>query len=248
ALGLCFLASLRWADRLAGLRFYQLLVAGHLLVAVAPYAGAGRLEGFWQYNRFLFLRYLLASLYSFVLWVGLAVALGALNQLFGLKVPGEAYGHLAAVLAFAFHPWFFLAGLPRDYAALDQLDDYPIGLKVFPQFVLMPLVVAYLAILTAYLGKVIITRTWPSGWIGYLVSCVSSAGVLALLLVHPIRQRADSRWVDAYGRWWFVALVPSLVMLLLATGKRVGQYGITEPRYFLLTLALWLLGLSLLYG
>ncbi len=51
-----------------------------------------------------------------------------------------------------------------------------------------------------------------------------------------------------YGRWWFVAILPSLVMLVMAVGKRLGQYGITEPRYFLLVLALWMLGLSLYYG
>jgi hypothetical protein len=108
--------------------------------------------------------------------------------------------------------------------------------------------VIYLAILTAYLGKVIVTRIWPNGWIGYLVSGVSATGVLALLLVHPLRERADSRWVDGYGRWWFVALLPSLGMLLAAVAQRIGQYGVTEPRYFLLVLALWLSGLAVFYG
>src|SRR5688572_30329330 len=55
-------------------------------------------------------------------------------------------------------------------------------------------------------------------------------------------------WVNGYGRWWFVALLPSLAMLLVAIAKRVGQYGVTEQRYFLLVLALWLLGLALYYG
>src|ERR1041385_2447756 len=165
-----------------------------------------------------------------------------------MKVPGETYFKLWAIMAFGFHPWFFLAGVPRSFAALDTLDDYPAGLKVFTQFVLMPLVAVYLVILTAYLGKIIITRTWPGGWIGYLVSSVSTVGVLALLLVHPIRERADSRWVNWYGRWWLVAFLRSLAMLLMAIGKRLEQYGVTEPRYFLLVLALWMLGLSLYYG
>jgi uncharacterized protein DUF4153 len=248
ALVVLYRVSLGWTDKLAFLRFTQLLLAGHLLVAVAPYLSKGGQRGFWQYNRFLFLRYLVAAFYAVVLWIGLAVALGALDKLFGADVPGEAYARLWAVLAFGFHPWFFLSGMPRDYQKLDELEDYPQGLKVFTQFVLMPLVAIYLVILTAYLAKVIVTRTWPSGWIGYLVSSVSVTGVLALLLVHPIRERADSRWVNAYGRWLFVALLPALVMLLLAIGKRVDQYGITEPRYFLLLLALWMLGLSLYYG
>src|ERR1041385_192403 len=252
-LALLYRASNQWTDQTSFLRFAQLQLIAHLLVAVGPYSIGRRevdrrLEGFWQYNRFLFLRYLVAAFYAAVLWIGLSVALGALDKLFGMKVPGETYFKLLAIMAFGFHPWFFLAGVPRSFAALDTLDDYPAGLKVFTQFVLMPLVAVYLVILTAYLGKIIITRTWPGGWIGYLVSSVSTVGVLALLLVHPIRERADSRWVNWYGRWWFVAILPSLAMLLMASGKRLEQYGVTEPRYFLLVLALWMLGLSLYYG
>jgi hypothetical protein len=250
ALGLILLyrVSLGWTDQLAVLRFVQLLVAAHLLAAVAPYLTASHLDGFWQFNRFLLLRFLIAAFYAAVLWAGLALALGALDKLFGVHVPGEAYAKLWAILAFGFHPWFFLSGVPRDYDALETLQDYPLGLKVFTQFVLMPLVGVYLLILSAYLIKVILTQTWPNGWIGYLVSGVSATGVLALLLVHPLRERADSRWVNGYGRWWFVAILPSLGMLLVAIGKRIGQYGITEPRYFLLVLTLWLTGLALYYG
>jgi hypothetical protein len=37
-------------------------------------------------------------------------------------------------------------------------------------------------------------------------------------------------------------------MLLLAVGQRIGQYGITEKRYFLLVLALWLGGIAVFYA
>ena len=183
-----------------------------------------------------------------MLWIGLAIALAALDKLLGLPVRREWYPDLLVILAFAVHPWFVLAGVPADFDRLETLDDYPLGLKVFAQYVLIPLVSVYLVILTAYLGRVIVTRAWPSGWIGWLVSSVSAAGVLALLLVHPARDRADSRWVDQFGRWFFVALLPSLGMLLVAAGKRIGQYGVTEPRYFLVVLAVWMLGLALYYG
>src|ERR1044071_9313990 len=174
ALGLLFNASLEWTDQTAFYRFAQLVLIAHLLVAVGPYAWGRReadqrLAGFWQYNRFLFLRYLIAGFYAAVLWVGLVIALAAVDKLFGVHIPGEDYAKLWAVFAFGFHPWFFLAGVPRDFAELDTLEDYPLGLKVFTQFVLMPLVAVYLVILTAYLGKVVLTRTWPSGWIGYQI-------------------------------------------------------------------------------
>ncbi len=245
---LLYRSALSWPDPLLFLRFTQLLVAAHLLVAVLPYARSGSVAGFWQYNRSLLLRFLIGAVYATVLWGGLAIALVAIERLLGIHVRRELYPDLLVILAFAVHPWFVLAGVPGDFARLDTVDDYPLGLKVFAQFVLIPLVSVYLVILTIYLGRVIITRTWPSGWIGWLVSSVSTAGVLALLLVHPARDREDSRWVNGYGRWFFVALLPSLGMLLMAAGKRIGQYGVTEPRYFLVVLGLWMIGLAIYYG
>lgn len=250
ALGLAivFAQSLAWTDTMAVLRFVQLLLATHLAAAVAPFLAGDELQGLWQYNRILLLRWILASIYAAALWAGLCIAVLALDKLLGVSLPEATYPRLFVVLSFAFHPWFFLAGVPRDLAALERLEEYPGGLKIFTQMVLMPLVAVYLVILTLYLGKVVATRTWPSGWIGFLVSSVSAVGVLALLLVHPLRTRQDSRWVNWYGRWFFAALLPSLGMLLLAVGKRIGQYGFTEPRYFLLVLALWLLVLALYYA
>jgi hypothetical protein len=248
ALALFWLLSSGWSDTLIFTRWVHLAVAFHLLVAFLPFVGYPTRHGFWQYNRTLFLRFLLAALYAAVLFAGLAIALVALDNLFGIHVDGEAYGHLWVLLAFVFDPWFFLGSLPRDIGALEERTDYPIGLKVFAQFVLIPVVSVYVMILTAYLVRVLVTRTWPSGWIGWLVSSVAAAGTLALLLVHPVRDREDSRWVDAYGRWFYVALLPSIAMLLMAIFQRLGQYGFTERRYFLLVLAFWLAGIAVYYA
>ncbi|MCH7548272.1 MAG: hypothetical protein IH969_01835, partial [Candidatus Krumholzibacteriota bacterium] len=54
----------------AGTRHAQFTVGLHLLVAFAPFLGAGRINGFWQYNRVLFLRFCMAILYSAVLFFG----------------------------------------------------------------------------------------------------------------------------------------------------------------------------------
>src|SRR5262249_46851893 len=113
---------------------------------------------------------------------------------------------------------------------------------------LVPLVSVYLVILTVYLGKVLITRDWPSGWIGWLVSGVGTAGILTLLLVHPVAQDPAEKWVAAFARSFWLAVLPAIVMLWLAIWQRVRQYGITEPRYFLVVLSLWLAGLAVYYS
>lgn len=239
--------SAGWTDTLLWTRFLHIELLLHLAVAILPFTGRPADMGFWQFNRILFLRFLTGALFTAVLFLGLALALAALNPLFGIRVDEDVFLGLFFVLAFLVSPWYFAAGVPPDLRALDELDAYPTGLRVFAQFVLMPLVVVYLTLLTLYFGRVLLTRTWPSGWIGWLVSGVAVAGTLALLLVHPLRTRG-AHWVDTYHRWFYVVLLPSVGMLLAAIFQRVGQYGFTERRYFLLALALVLAGIAVYYA
>jgi len=236
-----------WSDSVAFLRYVQLSLGFHLLAAFSPYLGVGELNGFWQYNRTLLLRALTTAVFAVVLFAGLAGALAAVDNLLGINVDEVTYGRLWFFIAFVFSTWFFLGGVPENFAELEASTDYPAIIKVFSQFILTPIVAVYLVILTIYLGKIIVTRVWPSGWIGYLVSSVAALGILSLLLVHPIEEREENRWIRTYGRWFYVALVPSIVMLLLAIWKRIDQYGITEKRYFLVVLSLWLAGIALYF-
>ena len=242
-----FFSSRTWSEQTEGLRYVQLSLAAHLLVAFAPYARVREWNGFWQYNRSLLLRFLLAGVFSFALWVGLSIALAAIDNLLGVDVDGDTYFKLWCWIAFLFNTWFFTAGVPDDAEALDRESDYPGVFKVFAQYILSPLVTVYILILIVYLGRVLVTRVWPSGWIGYLVSSVAAAGILSLLLLYPVEEREENRWVRQYARWFWVGLVPANVMLLMAAWKRIQQYAITEPRYFLVILALWLAGISLYY-
>jgi len=236
-----------WTSAIQIRRYVQLGVAFHLMVAFLPFLGRREPNGFWQFNRILFLRFCLSAVYSAVLFLGWVLAIVAVQQLFKVKIAETVYARLWITIAFLFNTWFFLGGVPRDLRALDERTDYPSGLKVFTQFVLLPLVVTYLAILTTYLGRILITGQWPSGWIGWLVSSVAAVGILSLLLVHPIREREENRWVSGYGRWFYVALLPSIGMLLVAIGKRITQYGVTEDRYFIAVLSVWLAGIAVLY-
>ena len=235
-----------WPEPVQVARYFELSVSFHLLAAFLPYAGVDEQNGFWHYNKAVFIRFLMAGLFAAVLYGGLAVALAALDKLLGVDVPNEAYGRLWMVMAFVFTTWFFLGGVPEDLAALEQQRDVPAALRVFAQYVLVPIVVIYLVILTLYLGKVLIERQWPSGWIGYLVSSVATIGILAWLLVRPLED-TEQPWVRTYTRGFYIAILPAIVMLWLAIGKRVAQYGVTERRYFMIVLSLWWAGIAIYY-
>lgn len=225
------------------MRYVQLSLAAHLAVAFLPVRRIGD-TGFWQYNRSVLLRLLIAVVFSGALFTGLSIALVAIDNLLGVSIDDDTYGRLWLAVAFVFNTWFFLAGVPRDLAECDRETGYPVGLKVFAQFILAPIVAVYLLILTVYLGKIIVTTEWPSGWIGWLVSSVAAAGTLSLLLLYPASREPDNAWVAHFARWFHVAMLPSIAMLLLSIGKRIGQYGITERRYFVVVLAVWFAGIA----
>ena len=71
------------------------------------------------------------------------------------------------------------------------------------------------------------------------------AGILALLLVYPLQKSKDHKWVSVFTKWFYWALFPLIVLFFIAIGKRIMDYGITENRYFVIALAIWLLGISI---
>jgi Domain of unknown function (DUF4153) len=229
------------------IRYFQLSAGLHLLVAFLPFLGQRESGAFWQFNRRLFLSILRAALFSLVLYVGLMIALGALDKLFGVDVPDALYGRLGIVILFVVNTWIFLADVPRGLAGLAGDTSYPTVLKVFAQYILTPLVFIYLAILVAYLIKIVVGGEWPSGWIGWLVTSVAATGLLGFLLVHPLRDDTGEGWIRTYARWLFIGLIPSAVMLLVAFWKRILPYGLTEPRLLGILLGIWLLAIAINY-
>ena len=227
------------------IRYLQLSATAHLAVAFLPLLGARGSLGFWQYNRRLFLGFLRAYVFSGVLFVGIIIALAALDQLFGVDIDEETYVRIWFFMAFVVNTWIFLDEVPEDLDALEGDTEYPRPLKVFAQYILTPLVFAYLLILLAYLVKIVAGTEWPSGWIGWLVTSVAVTGLLGFLLVHPLRADPAEAWIRTYARWLFVGLIPAAIMLLVAFWKRIEPYGLTEPRVLGVLLGTWLLGIAI---
>jgi hypothetical protein len=222
------------------LRFFILGAALLLMLSVSPFATRGEGNGFWHYNKTLVLRALTAFLYSLVLYAGLSLALAALDNLFGVNVPGKRYFELWILVSGMFTTWFFLAGIPENLSRLNDLTDYPQSLKVFAQYILLPIVLVYLVILYAYLGKIVMAWDWPQGWVSKLILGFSGTGIFLLLLLHPIMGHAENIWVKKFSQWFYLVLIPLIVMLFLAVWRRVSEYGITEGRYLALALGVWL--------
>ncbi len=223
-----------------------LLLAVHFFVACAPFLKRGHDDGFWNYNKSLFLRYLLGVLYSVVLFAGLALALLSVDRLLALKIEGENYGRLFLGIVTVFHPLFFLAGISKHFTQADS--EFLTTLRRFVQFCLMPLVVIYLAILYLYTARIIITWELPNGWVALPVLILSVIGILSALLLDPLRDNEEFPWAGKFTRWFYRLLLPLTILLMISIGVRIADYGVTENRYFVAILAGWLFVVALCYG
>lgn len=223
---------------------FRILLLGfafHLLVSFAPFIGRGTVTGFWVYNERLFLQLIIAGIFSVVLTIGLYIAFASTNALFDLKLSGDVYGYIASTTMVGFLTIFFLSGVPNDFKELDEVpQEYPKWLKIFTQYVLIPLLSVYLAILLVYEAKILIEWQLPKGYVSMLILGYAVAGILSLLLIYPIRNREGNGWMGIFSRFFYVMMLPLVALLLLAVWKRVSIYGITEARYILILLALWL--------
>ena len=217
-------------------------LASHLLVAFLAFFRKNTLNGFWQYNKSLFLRAFTTILYTGVLFAGLSGAIAAIQELFDVEFTGKIFAYLWFVMAFPVSALIFCAGVPLadDIDALESSSDLPSGLRLFVQFVLLPLVVVYLCILYAYMGKIMLSWTLPQGWVTILIMAFSVIGMLAMLLVHPFQQLTEHAWIKVITKNYYRSLLPLLVLQYVAIFTRISDYGFTSARWAVVAITAWL--------
>lgn len=242
-------------ERLA--RFWLLMAASHLLLALAPALGKGATEAsFWRFNLSLLARAAQSLLHAGLLLLGVTVALAAVKRLFALPIPDAVFRDPAIAVLGGFHTWYFLSGLPFPRAGEAEVQPaYPRTLRRAAQFILMPLMAVYLIILYVYALRALVTWTWPAGGGSWLILAFCAVGLFTLFLIQPVAEREGppaagegawaGNWFRFFGRHFYPALLPLLGLLFAAIGRRVHEYGITENRYLVLAFAMWLAGVTL---
>ncbi|MFA9189782.1 DUF4153 domain-containing protein [Flavobacterium sp. FZUC8N2.13] len=242
---LIFVFIFQFSERIKEFETYQFLslnLALHLLVSFAAFINKKYDEGtFWEFNKQLFLRILTSTLYSIVIYAGLSFALLATHHLFNVDYYNEIYLDLFFVIFGIFNTVFFLSGIPETNNINVPLHlNYPIALKKFTQFVLIPLISIYFLILLSYEIKIIALFSLPVGWVSNLILVFAIFGILSLLLIHPIANDKGNVWMRTFHKWFYYLLVPLIGLLFWAILYRINLYGFTHERYYVLVLSIWL--------
>lgn len=226
-------------------RIALLVVGVHFLVSSLPFIQNASIELFWEYNKRLFLGMLQSLLFSLVLYLGLIATAQSLDLLFNIDINKKFYSNTAILIFIGFNSWMFLSTIPKFSELNEHTFLYPKGLKIFAGYILLPLIGVYTAILMMYEIRIISLGEFPRGYIAYMVLAFSICGLLSYLLLYPIRN--TEKWIGKFYRIYFIVMIPILIMMWISVGLRIEQYGVSEMRYMLAAITVWLSGIAIYF-
>ncbi len=242
-LSLYYLISLKSIDMVDHVRFTSYSISLYLLFSLVPFFY--RRRDYELYVVRLFSSFIVTYLYSIILYIGLAAILSTINLLFNVHVSASLYLDILITVAGIFAPTFFLSKLPeKNVKIYDQA--YPKVLEVLLQYIILPLISLYTIILYVYFVKILLIMELPQGIIGNLVLWYSIVATIILFFIYPLKN--DNRWVNAFVKIFPRVIIPLLFIMFVAIGIRINSYGITEGRYFVLLVSLWVTGTMLYYS
>lgn len=223
-------------------RYLAYSLACYLTFLFIPYLS--NRQHFELYVLDLFTKFCVTYLYAATLYLGLAAILLTIKLLFAVLISDKLYFDLWLICAGIFAPVYFLGEIP-EYSRAFEPNHYPSVLKVLFVHILIPLLSVYTVILYAYFAKIIITQTWPIGLVAHLVLWFALCSTLLIFILHPLRkQNGIAEWFSKLFPW---LILPLIVMMFVAMGKRIEAFGITENRYYVLVAGLWVTGSMLYY-
>ena len=109
-------------------------------------------------------------------------------------------------------------------------------LEIIVDYVLTPALLIYSVILYAYMLRILIRWELPDGGVAYLVGWFIGIA-LACRLLQTLVTKPHFEWF--YRCFPYVAIGP-LVLLWIGVARRIGEYGLTEMRIYLVAVSLLL--------
>ncbi len=217
-----------------------------LTMAVAWRAGPDGNAAFWAFNRLMLTGAAFGWAVALTLALGLSAIVQALEILFGFDPPRYVLRDIWTVSFCLVWPLRALASIPPGFDP--PTSDYcPAWIRFLARFLYVPLATVYLLILYAFAVKIAVQWELPRGQVAWLVCGFAVVGVATKLVIYPLRQSGD-RLLRLFDRVLFPALFLPAGLLAVAVWLRVDAYGVTENRYLLILLTIWLFGLAIVFS
>lgn len=176
-------------------------------------------------------------IFSMVLFLGVTAIIGAVDMLL-FNVNNNLYFYTFIFSASVFGVTFFLSRLKGIDENMESYDISRIG-KVLLSYIVIPLIIGYTVILYIYAGKILVLMNLPKGIVSHLVLWYMTFTLFIIVMVTPLVK--ENRLIEKFKRWFPIFSIPLIILALVAIFERIFQYGVTENRYIIVMVIIWLM-------
>ncbi|MEQ2400011.1 DUF4153 domain-containing protein [Peptoniphilus hominis (ex Hitch et al. 2025)] len=186
--------------------------------------------------------FIISNIYSFIVFVGISGIIFALNSLFKFNFGSSVYLRVAIFSFILFNVVTFFSDFPK---VRDSFTDYkyPKAFRILLVYIITPIVIIYTAILLAYFVKILVLWQIPNNLIVNLVIWFASFSIVYLFFLSRVE---TITFINKFKIFFPFTLFPLLGMMFFAIYLRIKEYGMTENRYIVIAVGLWIF-LSLIY-
>lgn len=186
--------------------------------------------------------FIISNIYSFIVFIGISGIIFALNSLFKFNFGSSVYLRVAIFSFILFNVVTFFSDFPK---VRDSFTDYkyPKAFRILLVYIITPIVIIYTAILLAYFVKILVLWQIPNNLIVNLVIWFASFSIVYLFFLSRVE---TVTFINKFKIVFPFTLFPLLGMMFFAIYLRIKEYGMTENRYIVIAVGLWIF-LSLIY-
>lgn len=188
----------------------------------------------WLINSFF-----ITQLVGLLLWGGISLLLASLEAFFGIPVSYKCYAYIGYLCCVLLAPLLFLGLLPQGERKHDRTPNPSSFWNKALRYIFLPLTMGYLAVLYAYIARILFLWELPNGWVSKLVTALMVLLIAIEFGLYSVRQKENRPFDQWVARRLPLFILPLLLLMTVGIARRFGDYGLTLNRLYLVTLNGW---------
>lgn len=222
--------------------YISILVGAAVAITFVPPVKKNNSTTIWAYTMRVLNALAMSVIIGIVMLIAISIIHTTLGLLFGVK-SYKAYS-VALLLSGAYLPSLIFLGTMPSSSINSVPDGFGRFIATFCKNVILPLVLVYMAILYAYMVKILIAWELPNGSIVWMVTGFVS---VVLVTVYGLQgyicdetSKLTARRIATLALHFLPLLtLPLLVLMTVAIGYRINEYGLTASRLYVITFNIW---------
>jgi len=224
-----------------GVRVASVFLSLFAFISYAPFVGRGNSDNdFWVFNKSLWYGVVFSIVAALVFYAGASAALFSIKYLFDVDLGHKIFAFLGIISFSLLAPLYSLSFVPKSTREGDTECTAPKPMAFFINWLLLPLVFFYFLILYAYFIKTGLNGDILKNDVIYMIAGFACVGIAVYLISWPLQQ-VGGRSAKLYRKIFFPLLIIPTLIMLYAIFDRIIDFGVTEKRYCIALLGLWLL-------